>query len=1038
MAPDRDEFDARLTAARVDMTARHLAPEPALLTALLPAAQPDPASRARIIARARRLIEATRKSTATQGGLEPFLQEYRLSGAEGIVMLTLAESLLRVPDQATKDDLIRDKLAQGDWRSHLGASPSRMVNLASRALTFSREWVEAVDGRQGVLARLLARGGEPLLRNAVSAAMSIMAGRFVMGQTIEEAIEKMDRRFRYSFDMLGEAALTKADAARYHDAYRHAIHALGTQAPVGGNSFAAPDISIKLSALHPRYEESQRSRALPELADRLLDLAVAARDAGLSVAVDAEEAERLDLSLDVIAKVLVAPELAGYEHFGIVVQAYQKRARPVIEWAAALALARRTRLRIRLVKGAYWDAEIKAAQERGLDGYPVFTRKAATDVSYLACARALLSAPQIFPAFATHNALTVATLLDWTGPRRDFEFQRLLGMGVGLYESLIEEQGLACRIYAPVGTHGDLLAYLARRLLENGANTSFVNQATDPRTSIDDLLADPVAHIEAVGGTSHPRIPLPRDLFGDERRNSHGIDLRNPVALSALSADLDRAFATSHDAAPLIEGRAVAGQSRPVSDPADRRRLVGTIVEATETDVERAMVAAARGSVTWSSIGVEQRAACLERAADLMERNRVPLMALVIREAGKTIPDAFGEVREAVDFCRYYAGEARRRLAPLPLPGPTGESNLLSYAGRGVFVCVSPWNFPLAIFIGQVAAALVAGNAVVAKPAPQTPLIAYRAVQLLHEAGIPPEALHLLPGGAEIGKRLVADPRTAGVAFTGSTAAARTITQALAAREGGPIVPLIAETGGQNAMIVDSTALPEQVVRDVVTSAFRSTGQRCSALRVLFLQEDIAPALIEMLEGAMSELVVGDPSRVETDVGPVIDDAARGRLQTHLASNIGTMLCQVPLGNASAFGSFFPPTLLAIDDIARLKSEVFGPIAHVVRWRGDRLDDVIEAVNATGYGLTLGIHSRIGKTVENITRRARVGNVYVNRSMIGAVVGAQPFGGEGLSGTGPKAGGPNYLPRFVTERTLSVDTTAAGGNSRLLSLAEDG
>jgi len=1033
---ERDEFDAALAAARADMAERHLAAEPALLKDLLKAARLEPASRTRVVERARRLIETTRKPAAIQGGLEPFLQEYRLSGAEGIVLLTLAESLLRVPDQATQDELIRDKLAQGDWRSHLGASPSRLVNLASRALTFSREWVEAVDGQQGVLARLLAAGGEPLLRGAVAAAMKIMASRFVMGQTIEEAVGRMDKRFRYSFDMLGEAALTCADAARYHDAYRHAIRALGTFASSSGDPFGAPDVSIKLSALHPRYEEPQRRRVLPELTDRLLELTVAARDAGLSVAIDAEEAERLDLSLDIIAKVLAAPELVGYEHFGVVVQAYQKRARPVIEWAAALTQARRTPLRIRLVKGAYWDTEIKAAQERGLEGYPVFTRKTATDVSYLACAHALLAAPRIFPAFATHNALTVATLLDWTGPRRDFEFQRLLGMGAGLYESLIKEQGLACRIYAPVGTHGDLLAYLARRLLENGANTSFVNQVTDPHTRIDDLLADPVAHVEAVNGAPHPRIPLPRDLFGSARRNSCGLDLRNPAALAALNADLDLAFALSHDAAPLIQGHIVSGPSRPVTDPADRRRVVGMVVEAIAADVERAMADAARGALAWSSTTIEQRATCLERAADLLEGDRAALMALAIREAGKTIPDALGELREAVDLCRYYAVEARRRLAPMPLPGPMGEDNLLSYAGRGVFVCISPWNFPLAIFIGQVAAALVAGNAVVAKPAPQTPLIAYRAVGLLHQAGIPAEALQLLPGGAEIGKRLVADPRTAGVAFTGSTAAARTIARSLAAREGGPIVPFIAETGGQNAMIVDSTALPEQVVRDVVTSAFRSAGQRCSALRVLYLQEEIAPTLIKMLEGAMTELIIGDPSRIETDVGPVIDEAARGRLEAHLASNIGTTLCRAPLGEASAHGYFFPPTLLAIDDIARLKGEVFGPVAHVVRWRGDRLADVIGAVNATGYGLTLGIHSRIGRNIAEITGRARVGNIYVNRSMIGAVVGVQPFGGEGLSGTGPKAGGPNYLARFATERTLSVDTTSAGGNSKLMSLAE--
>ena len=1013
------------------MTADHLAAEPQVVKPLLEAARSPPEERSRIVERTRRLIAAMRSSVA-QGGIEAFLHEYRLSSAEGLALLSLAESLLRVPDAGTARDLVHDKLSAGDWQAHAGASPSRLVNLATRALTLSQGYIKTVEDGDGIVNRMLELGGEPLLQRATLAAMKLMGEHFVIGRSIGEAVAHQHAHYRYSFDMLGEAAMTRVDAARYRAAYHDAITYLGARA--GPADDGAPDVSIKLSALHPRYEEAQRHRVLRELADSVHDLAVTARDAGVSVTIDAEEAERLDLSLDVIARVLGAKDLASYDQFGLAVQAYQKRARSVIGWVEALGRQLNRRLRVRLVKGAYWDTEIKRAQERGLDGYPVFTRKAATDASYLACARTLLEARPLFPAFATHNALTVATILEWTGQRRDFEFQRLFGMGEALYAVLLADSGPACRIYAPVGAHRDLLAYLARRLLENGANTSFVNQVSDPRTEFDDLIADPVTHLDAVDCAPHPRIPLPSNLFGD-RRNSRGFDLNDRSVIEDIENAIVRATAASHAACPVVDGVEGAGAPRPVLDPADRHRTVGTVIEASTTDIERSLSVANRMAEAWNARPIEDRARCLERAADLLEEDREALWALTIREGGKTIPDAIAELREAVDFCRYYAVQARQRLASAPLPGPTGEANSLGFHGRGVFVCISPWNFPLAIFIGQVAAALAAGNAVIAKPAPQTPLIAHRAVRLLHAAGVPPGVLHLLPGGAEIGKALVSDARTAGIAFTGSTTAARHIARALAGRDG-PIVPLIAETGGQNAMIVDSTALPEQVVRDVLISAFRSAGQRCSALRVLYVQDEIAPRLLAMLSGAMSELTIGDPGRIGTDIGPIIDETARSRLEAHLNAGVGTVLDRLAPGRDCDGGCFFGPAVLEIDRISRLAGEVFGPIVHVIRWPADRLDDVINEINGTGYGLTLGIHSRIQRRIEAIVRQARVGNVYVNRSMIGAVVGAQPFGGEGLSGTGPKAGGPNYLLRFATERTVSIDTTAWGGNSNLVSLAE--
>ncbi|HSK40915.1 MAG TPA: bifunctional proline dehydrogenase/L-glutamate gamma-semialdehyde dehydrogenase PutA, partial [Arenibaculum sp.] len=740
-----------------------------------------------------------------------------------------------------------------------------------------------------------------------------------------------------------------------------------------------------------------------------------------------------------VEAVFADPALDGWEGFGLAVQAYQKRAIHVVDWLEGLARRVGRRLMVRLVKGAYWDTEIKLAQERGLDGYPVFTRKASTDVSYLACARGLLAARGVlYPMFATHNAQTVAAILEMSGDRRGFEFQRLHGMGEPLYHQIVGPE-MPVRVYAPVGSHEDLLAYLVRRLLENGANSSFVNRIQDDQVPVGEIIADPVARISALGDKAHPRIPLPAAIFEPERRNSEGLDFSDPLVVEPLLADMSRAWARNWSAEPIISGAAGRGPGRAVPDPADHRRTAGTVLDASEADAEKAIGHAHAAFRAWAATPGSERAACLDRAADLLERHRAELMALCVREGGKTIPDALAEVREAVDFCRYYAARARESFAgPIVLPGPTGEANTLRLTGRGVFVCISPWNFPLAIFVGQVTAALVAGNAVIAKPAEQTPLIAARAVRLLHEAGIPPEVLHFLPGeGAIIGARLVADRRVAGVAFTGSTETAHRINRTLAER-GGPIVPFIAETGGQNAMIVDNSALPEQVVDDVMTSAFRSTGQRCSALRVLFVQDGIAPKVIEMIRGAAAELRLGDPALLATDIGPVIDAEQLAGLRAHVEaiSRKGRILHAGTIPAGCEHGTFLAPHAVEIDSLDLLEREVFGPVLHIVRYGRDQLDRVLDAIEDTGYGLTLGIHTRIDRTARRIYERLPVGNAYVNRNMIGAVVGAQPFGGEGLSGTGPKAGGPHYLYRFAAERSLTVNTTAAGGNTTLVSIGE--
>ena len=1025
-----------LAQARAAIAPLYRAPEPERLAALVPAATLTAAERAGVEAQAKVMLADLRKA-GSDGWVERFLQEYSLTTDEGVALLSLAEAYLRVPDPLTAAELVRDKLGRADWASHAGQSGSVLVNSATLGLILARG---LMDDDAGTLTKLVGRLGEPAILKAVAAAMQMMGEAFVLGRTITEALKRADRggaaAFRHSFDMLGEGARTMDDADRYLQAYLDAIEAVGQACGFEGGMHARDSVSVKLSAIHPRYETAKDRACVPELIARTLRLAEFAVEHGIGLTIDAEEAERLEMSLDIIEAVARAPQLAGWDGLGMAVQAYQRRAPAVIAWADALGRETGRRLTVRLVKGAYWDSEIKRGQERGLADYPVFTRKAATDVSYLACARAMLDAPGIYPAFATHNALTVATILGWAGARRDFEFQRLHGMGGGLYERLMAGSGVAARVYAPVGGYRDLLAYLVRRLLENGANTSFVHQIADENISDEELLADPVSIVEAAGLQPHSRIANPMDLYAPERRNSAGLDLTDRAVLDGLVVEMGKTWAVKQTAAALIGGKAVAGEGRPVTDPADHSRIVGTVVEASVADVGRAILKAYAAQNAWSATPVVARAACLDRMADLMERDHVRLMALCVREAGKTIPDALGEVREAVDFCRYYAARARETFLPVTLPGPTGEKNELTLVGRGVFACISPWNFPLAIFLGQVAAALVAGNAVVAKPAPQTPLIAHAAVQLLLEAGVPADVIALVPGGPEIGQALTADPRVMGVCFTGSTATARRIARTLLDDERRPLVPLIAETGGLNAMIVDSTALPEQVVADVIVSAFQSAGQRCSALRLLCVQEDIADKVLEMLKGAMAELTLGDPARPDTDIGPVIDAAARGGLMTWIEANRARVIHQLPLPTGTEAGTFVSPTVIKLDRVEDLTREVFGPVLHVVTWKAGGLDELLSRINASGYGLTMGLHSRIGETADRVRAAAKVGNLYVNRSMIGAVVGVQPFGGEGLSGTGPKAGGPHYLARFAVERTVSTDTTSAGGNATLLSLED--
>ena len=1000
-----------------------------------------PSDRARTVeAQAAGWVERVRAAQPQSLSIDAFLHEYSLSSQEGVALMCLAEALLRIPDAATADALIRETIGGGNWDDHRGQSQSMFVNAATWALMLTGEVVTADSDTRwaAALRQLLARAGEPVVRAGVTQAMRVLGHQFVMGRTIEEALRRAadTPRIRYSYDMLGEAALTAQDAAFYFQAYADAIEAL-TQTTA--DVIAAPGISVKLSALHPRYEVAQGARARKELTRRLVELCLLAKNANIGVTVDAEEADRLDLSLDILAGVAMDQALHSWDGFGLAVQAYQKRALPLVDWLAELARDSKRRLMVRLVKGAYWDSEIKRAQEGGLDGYPVFTRKVSTDVSYLAAARKLFAAGRAFyPCFATHNAHTAAAVLEMSAGA-PFEYQRLHGMGEALYAAILADvPGHAVRVYAPVGSHESLLAYLVRRLLENGANTSFVNRIVDAALPASEIAADPVAKTAALSVFAHPRIPLPRDLYGPRRLNSAGVDLSDIADLTALQRDL-AAHEAPVAAAPIVGGRTKGRAARALVNPANRRESPGDVIEADGAAMREALDLAVKAQPTWDRTPATERATILRRAADAFETNRARLMALAIREAGKTIIDAVAEVREAVDYLRYYALHAEDDFSePLKLPGPTGETNALALHGRGVFLCISPWNFPLAIFTGQVAAALAAGNAVLAKPAEQTPLIAAEAVRLLHQAGIPADILHFLPGdGPTLANAVLEDSRLAGVAFTGGTEAAQAINRRLAGRSG-PLATLIAETGGQNAMIVDSSALPEQVARDAIAGAFRTAGQRCSALRVLFVQEDVADKMLTMIAGAMAELVVGDPALLSTDVGPIIDQDALKKLEAHAAlmDREAKLLAKADLGGACANGTFFAPRLYEIPSLDLLTGEVFGPVLHAVRYAAKDLDRVIDAVNGTGFGLTCAIHSRIAHRSAHIAARLKVGNIYINRNQIGAVVGVQPFGGEGLSGTGPKAGGPHYLHRFALERVISTDTTAAGGNAALLAGGE--
>jgi RHH-type proline utilization regulon transcriptional repressor/proline dehydrogenase/delta 1-pyrroline-5-carboxylate dehydrogenase len=1039
------------------------APDDAKLARVLfNGADDSPAVERKVDATALRLIDAIRSKSGGIGGVEEILREYSLSTKEGLALMVLAEALLRVPDAATADRLIEDKLGQGDFAHHETKSDALLVSASAWALSITSRIIQPGETPHSIVAGLAKRIGLPAVRSATRQAMRVMGNHFVLGETIEAALKRAGsggrRLQRYSFDMLGEGARTAEDARRYFQSYADAIEAIGRAA---GNMPLPerPGISVKLSALHPRYEAVSRDRVMSELVGRVIELARKAKSYDLNFTVDAEEADRLELSLDVIAAVAADPSLAGWDGFGLAVQAYQKRALAVIDWVAALAEKLDRRFMVRLVKGAYWDTEIKRAQERGLAGYPVFTRKAMTDLNYMACAEKLLSLrPRIYPQIATHNALTVASVLERAGEgrakgdrakgdrvKRDransdaaeagFEFQRLHGMGEALYGELSEvAPQVACRTYAPVGGHRDLLAYLVRRLLENGANSSFVSLAADRDVPAESLIERPKARVGDPAKAANPHLPLPADLYGASRKNSSGVEFGHRESLEALLAAARDAVREGVDAAPLIDGAERTGKARALRSPIDGAP-VGQVVEADHALAAQAIESAARAAIPWDVTQAAKRAVYLERAADLIETRHGRFTALLQAEAGKTLDDALAEIREAVDFCRYYAMRARADFGDGELlPGPAGEENRLALRGRGVFVCISPWNFPLAIFLGQVTAALAAGNAVVAKPAEQTPLIAFEAVKLLHEAGVPKGALNLILGDGEVGGALVAHPAIAGVAFTGSTEVARLINRALAAKDG-PIVPFIAETGGINAMIVDATALPEQVSDDVVLSAFRSAGQRCSALRLLCLQEDVADRMLDMVTGAAKELKLGDPRDPSVQVGPVIDAEAKQKLDEYAARmhREGRMLYS---GTAPSMGTFVAPAIMRLERASDLRQEVFGPILHVVRYASGALPHLMQEINASGYGLTMGLHSRIDDTARTVRELSHAGNLYVNRNMIGAVVGVQPFGGHGLSGTGPKAGGPNYLKRFAVEQVVSVNTAAAGGNASLLTMEE--
>ncbi|OOR98995.1 bifunctional proline dehydrogenase/L-glutamate gamma-semialdehyde dehydrogenase [Haemophilus paracuniculus] len=1003
------------TAIRPQISEHYRIDEITLVQRLLALARTDELQ-GEIKALTHKLVEKVRTARKKASGVDALMHEFSLSSQEGVALMCLAEALLRIPDQSTADKLIRDKIAHGDWKAHTGNSPSLFVNAAAWGLVVTGKLVSnhSEQGLGNALSRLIAKGGEPLIRKGMDVAMRLLGKQFVTGETIAIALKNSEARFqkgfRYTYDMLGESALTEQDAKRYYADYVASIHAVGAVSK-GLGVHNASGVSVKLSAIHPRYSLAQHQRVIDELYPRLKQLFLLAKQYDIGLNIDAEEADRLEISLDLMDRLLTDPDLAGFNGVGFVVQAYQKRCLSVIEYLIEKARANNRQLMIRLVKGAYWDSEIKRAQTDGAEGYPVFSRKVHTDLNYIACAKLLLSAQDvIYPQFATHNAQTLATIYHLAKGKR-FEFQCLHGMGETLYDQVVgaENLNVQCRIYAPVGSYKTLLAYLVRRLLENGANSSFVNQIVDETISLDDLAQDPVAKASQTRGAMHPKIPLPHQLFGDQRANSKGYDLTDVIHLQQLENELNRLAQQSYLATSQVEGVKASGEKRPVLNPANQNEQVGEVIFANLDDVATAFANAEQAKSAWQSTAPEQRADILDKMADLMEANMPTLFDLAVREAGKTLNNAIAEVREAVDFCRYYAKIVRDNPQDYQHP-------------RGIVVAISPWNFPLAIFVGEVSSALVAGNVVLAKPAEQTSLMAHFAVNLFYQAGVPKGALQCLLGsGKEIGAALVADERVNGVIFTGSTDTAKNINRNLQKRA--EIVPLIAETGGQNAMIVDSSALGEQVVADVLNSAFDSAGQRCSALRVLYLQSDVADHILTMLKGAMAELRVGRPQALNTDVGPVIDQTAQARLLAHIEQikKVAKDFYQVPIeAEIAEQGIFVPPTLLEIDHISQLKQEVFGPVLHVIRFEASQLPQVIADINSTGFGLTSGIHSRINETIEQWLNGIHAGNLYVNRNTVGAVVGVQPFGGMGLSGTGPKAGGPLYLQRLVNRTKWTV------------------
>ena len=1042
--PNHSSRDLSLTALRDAIRDSGAWPEDQAVTRLLHSLELTGGARHRAVALAMSLVQGARDRRDERPFLDAFLQEFGLSNQEGIALMCIAEALLRIPDDVTADRLIAEKLATGDWSSHAGRSESLFVNASTWGLMLTGGILELdpaiKEDTGGWMRKLTRKAGEPLVRLAVRRAMKIIGGEFVVGRNIEEALARSAREADVglcSFDMLGEGARTLEDADRYLKSYQHAIGVIGANAK-GRPPHEVSSISIKLSALEPRYNLLQKARVMQRLVPKVQALAVQAAQLGIQLTIDAEEADRLDLSLDIIEALAQDSATRDWPGLGLAVQAYGKRALDVIDWVAATARIYGRRMSVRLVKGAYWDSEIKRGQERGLDVYPVYTRKVTTDVSYLACVGRLFKhIDVIYPQFATHNAHSITSVLELAPPKANFEFQRLHGMGRLLYDEAARKvpNFPRVRVYAPVGEHKDLLAYLVRRLLENGANTSFVNRFMDEEVAVAEIVRDPISELERLESFAHAKLPIPVKLYSD-RQNSRGIDLGEPREVATLRETLG-AKGELPSAGPLIDGVLLPGVTHPVNSPTDRRVQVGAFRDATPQEIAAAFDSAAAAYPAWDRAGADARAACLERAAELLGEHRADFYRLLVREAGKTIGDAIAEVREAIDFCRYYALRAREQFAaPHRLEGPTGELNEISLHGRGVFACISPWNFPLAIFAGQITAALAAGNSVVAKPAEPTPLIASAFVKILHQAGVPKAALQLAPAPGRIfGEVAFAHAALAGVCMTGSTATAQNINRALANRSGA-IVPLIAETGGMNAMIVDSTALPEQVVDDAVTSAFMSAGQRCSAARLLFLQEEIADQVLDMIAGAMDELVIGDPADLATDVGPVITPAAAAGLNRHVERmrSEARIVKACRLDDTLAYGSFFAPHLIELKSAAQLSREEFGPILHAVRYRSQDIERVLTDIRASGYGLTLGVQTRLESFWKQVFEHTSIGNTYVNRNMIGAVVGVQPFGGNGLSGTGPKAGGPHYVARFANERTLTVNTTATGGNAALLNL----